>query len=175
MKAYNREARFPETDPAATRLAAMKIPHGAYVVVADGRKYLLMRNSGDEQIVNLIIEQHDEQDDPATRDIGSDEPGRTFTGTAGHGAGSPDHRSGYSQTDYHQQNEDNFAADAVKRLNRLVKARKIEALVVTAAPKTLGEMRKHYNKQLEAVLIGEVGKELTNRNTIEIAEALAAA
>lgn len=150
----------------------MEIPHNAHVAVADGRKFLLLKNEGSAAEPRLVVEEAEVQPDPATRDIGTDGPGRTFTGTAGHGAGAPDHRSAYSQTDYHQQNEDNFAADAAKQLNDWVLRGRIDQLIVAAAPRALGELRKHYDKRLQAVLLGEVAKELTNRPPDEILAAI---
>ena len=42
------------------------------------------------------------------------------------------------------------------------------ALVVIAAPKTLGELRKHYHKQLETVLEGELSKDLVGRPVADV-------
>jgi hypothetical protein len=72
----------------------------------------------------------------------SDKPGTTHesVGSA---------RSGYEQTDFHQQDEDRFAADAADMLKREVLAGRIGALIVVAAPSTLGELRKHYHAAVE--------------------------
>lgn len=151
----------------------MQISHGAHVAVADGRKFLLLRNAGDETLPVLDVDEVEVQDDAATREIGTDSPGRTFSGTAAGGAEAAGHRSAYSQPDYHQQGEDAFAADRVKQLNELVKRGRISQLIIVAPPKALGEMRKHYDKALEAVLVGEIAKEMTNLPPDEIAAAVA--
>ncbi len=39
----------------------------------------------------------------------------------------------------------------------------------------LGELRKHYHKQLSAVLVGEVAKDLTGHSEGDIEKAIAAA
>ncbi|WP_242154832.1 host attachment protein [Sphingomonas sp. BAUL-RG-20F-R05-02] len=44
-----------------------------------------------------------------------------------------------------------------------------------AAPRTLGELRKHYHKTLEAKLVGEVSKDLTGHTTADIEKAIASA
>lgn len=81
----------------------MRVPSDALVVVADGRRMLLLRNRGDEEFPNLEVEQVEEKENPATRDQGSDEPGSTFSsggnprGGAGQLTGSQN-RSAYSQT-----------------------------------------------------------------------------
>jgi len=48
-------------------------------------------------------------------------------------------------------------------------------IVVAAPPKTLGEMRKHYGKAVEARLLGELHKDLTGFPVAEIAAHLVAA
>jgi protein required for attachment to host cells len=42
----------------------MAIPHGALVLVADGKKMLWLRNQGDSDLVDLRTESHDHRDDP---------------------------------------------------------------------------------------------------------------
>ena len=41
-------------------------------------------------------------------------------------------------------------------LNHMVLTNKVEALAVVAAPKTLGQLRKHWHKALEERLVGEI-------------------
>ena len=47
-----------------------------------------------------------------------------------------------------------------------------EALVVVAPPATLGELRKHYHKEVEKRLVAEVPKDLVNVPVAEIEEIL---
>lgn len=54
-------------------------------------------------------------------------------------------------------------------------AGKIKNLVVIAAPRTLGELRKGYHKTVSDVLIGELAKDLTGHSMQDIEKALAAA
>ena len=51
----------------------------------------------------------------------------------------------------------------------------IEQLVVIAAPRSLGELRKHYHKTLEAKLTGEIAKDLTGHSIADIEKAVHAA
>ncbi len=60
-------------------------------------------------------------------------------------------------------------------LNRRVLNGKITGLVVIAAPKALGELRKHYHKELEAILVGEIAKDLTGHSIQDIEKSIAAA
>ena len=45
-------------------------------------------------------------------------------------------------------------------------------LVIFAAPRTLGELRKHYHKQTEQALLGEVNKSMTGRQPSELITSL---
>lgn len=155
----------------------MQIPHNAHVLVADGRKLLFFRNEGDSEFPKLEVETHREEENPKDADQGTDRPGRGFTA-----AGSPpseggsmlgaNNRSAYSETDFHQLQEDRFAADAAELLRKKALAHEIEHLIVVAPPKTLGELRKHYHKEVEARLAGELAKDLTNMPVPEIEKAL---
>ena len=60
-------------------------------------------------------------------------------------------------------------------LNSHVLEGKISALIIVAAPRTLGELRKHYHQKLSAVLVGEVAKDLTGHSVHDVEKALAAA
>lgn len=90
------------------------------------------------------------------------------------GPGGPGTHAGRAQVDDRKKGEIDFAAEMAERLNRLAQDGRIGKLIVAAAPKTLGEIRKRYHKTLEAALIGEVSKELTNRPPQDIAAAIQA-
>lgn len=144
---------------------AMQVPHNAFVLVADGRKLLFLRNEGDAEYPNLQVERVREQDNPATSDQGSDAPGSAFSSV---GTG----RSSYEQTDFHQIAEDRFAAEAAAMLNKRALADEFESLIIVAPPHTLGELRKHYHKEVSDRLRGEIGKDLTGHTMAEIEAAL---
>src|SRR5258708_40252693 len=52
------------------------IPHNSLVLVGDGQKALFLRNRGSALDVDLVVEQILEQDNPATREQGTDRPGQ---------------------------------------------------------------------------------------------------
>ena len=60
------------------------ISHNALVLIGDGQKALFLRNKGTAHQVKLEIEQIMAQDNPATREQGTDRPGRSVSsvGTA---------------------------------------------------------------------------------------------
>ena len=143
----------------------MQIPHDSFVLVADGRKSLFFRNEGDGEFPNLVVESADSHPDSKDREIKSDGPGRAF---ASNGAG----RSAYEETDFHQQEEDRFAAATAEMLKAGALRNDYEALVVIAPPRTLGELRKHYHKEVERRLVAEVPKDLVNAPVAEIEKIL---
>jgi protein required for attachment to host cells len=144
----------------------MDIPHNSHVLVVDGRKLLLFKNDGSVADPYLTLCEHREEAATATRDQGTGQPGKTqsrFGGT----------RSGYEQTDFHQMDEDDFAVGAADMLKREVLDGRIDALVVVAAPRTLGELRKHYHAEVQKRVVGEISEDLAGRPTAEIAKLIA--
>ena len=56
--------------------------------------------------------------------------------------------------------------------NKWVVTNRIDELLVIAAPKTLGELRKHWHKDLQGRLVGEIAKDLTGHSSDQIAAAI---
>jgi protein required for attachment to host cells len=157
----------------------MRIAHNSCVLVADGRKMLFFRNEGDGEFPNLEVERKRVDVNPADRDQGSDTAGRTFSGAGSPRDGSAvsagaNNRSAYEETDFHQLEEDRFAAEAAEMLKARALKGDFDSLVVVAPPKTLGELRKHYHKEVEKRLAAEVPKDLTNMPVEEIERVLQA-
>lgn len=134
----------------------MQLAKGATVAVADGEKFILFRNAGDEA-------------HPALTAVPTAEIGTDNKGSGGR------HHSSAANPDDSQIAEDSFAAGSAALLNHQVLAGRIAHLVIIAAPKTLGELRKHYHAKLSAVLAGEIAKDLTGHSVKDIEKAIAAA
>ena len=79
----------------------LKIRQGDWVVVCDGKKALVLENIGDEKFLNLKTREVREHADLKTHELGTDQPGRSFSSV---GTG----RSAMEQTDWHTQEEDKF-------------------------------------------------------------------
>ncbi len=139
----------------------MQLPNRSVVLVADGRKLMFLRNEGDAEHPNLVVERKIEEESLSSEEQATDGPGTTFSSS---GAG----RSSYEPTDFHQLQEDRFAADAADLLKRRALRNDYESLIVIAPPKTLGELRKHYHTEVSARLTGEIDKDLTNHPIAEI-------
>lgn len=134
----------------------MLIPHAALIAVADGEKLNLYRNTGTEA-------------EPSLTAIDIELPSGD-----NHSAGAR-HSSSSANPDASQGEEDSFAAATAAMLNARALANKFDALVVIAAPRTLGELRKHWHKALEARLLHEMPKDLTGHSIADIEAALAKA
>lgn len=147
----------------------MHIPRNAHVLVADGRKLLLFRNEGDGDDPQLAVETHRQEENAAHHDQATDLAGAANTPGGVTAGGSME------EVDFHQQQEDRFAAAAADMLKKRVLAHSIDKLIVVAPPRTLGELRKHYHKEVEARIAGEVAKDLVNLPVPEIEKALQAA
>ena len=145
----------------------MRVPHNSFIVVADGKKSLFFRNEGDGEFPNLIVERKDVHENPKAIDQKTDEAGRAFA-SAGPG------RSAYEETDFHQLEEDRFAAETAELLKDRALRNDYDSLIVVAPPKTLGELRKHYHKEVERRITGEIAKDLTGHPVEEIEKIISA-
>jgi protein required for attachment to host cells len=134
----------------------MHIPKGATVAVVDGQKLSLFQNSGDEASPKLTA--------LPVGDINTDNK-----------SGGQGHSSSSANPDDNTQDEDGFVAGVVDVLNKQAVAGKISKIVVIAAPRALGEMRKHYHVKLKDALVGEISKDLTGQTSSDIENAIAAA
>ncbi|MGQ0558999.1 MAG: host attachment family protein [Sphingosinicella sp.] len=145
----------------------MRMPHNSCILVADGRKLLFFRNQGDADFPNLEVERKEVQDNPDHHEQASDTAGMAMNVIGGHGGT-------MGEVDFHQLEEDRFAADAAAMLKERALNNDFESLIVVAPPRTLGELRKHYHKEVEKRLAGEVAKDLVNTPVEEIERILLA-
>ena len=144
----------------------MVIPHGALVLVADGKKLLFLRNKGDEGMIDLRTESHDIREDRKDSEIKTDAPG-TQAQSAGYG------RPTMDEADFHRQEEDRWVKDAADELKKRALRNDFDSLVVIAPPKALGVLRKELHKEVERRIILTVNKEMTDRPIPDIEELLA--
>jgi len=138
------------------------IPHDAIVFVGDGRKALFLRNDGDEKFANFVSEDVFVDDNPMTRDQGSDKPGRGFA------YAHTTRRSAMEPTDWHGIEEHRFAARVSEALQRLVRARAAPALVIAAPPRTLADLRDALHPDVKALIVLEINRDFTNQPLWEI-------
>jgi len=132
----------------------MLLPHGTIVAVVDGHNFDLFRNAGNEAAPELTAQ-------AAPRLDTHNHSGASHRSSAGNHADS-------------LVSEDAHAIAAAAWLNGEVLGHRIENLVVIAPPRTLGELRRHYHKQTEKVLLKELSKDLVGKKGPAIVEALRA-
>jgi protein required for attachment to host cells len=134
----------------------MRIKTGTLIFVAAGTKMRLFRNDGPADNISLAELLRKETENPPTHEQGTDTPGRTHSRV---GTG----RSSYSETDWHRQAEDEFARHAATALEDAAAEENGSDILVVAAPRTLGELRKHYGRETRSRLLSEIDKDLANQ------------
>ena len=143
------------------------VSHNTLILVGDGQKALFLRNRGTAQRVDLVVEQIFEQDNPATRDQGTDRPGRSI---ANPGAA----RSAMEEVDWHHMAKERFASELAEALCRHAHANHFEKLIVIAPPKILGNLRKAFHAEVADRVVAEIPKQLTSHPISEIEKLVAA-
>ena len=133
----------------------MQIPKGALVALANGETFKLMRNVGQplepkfEQVQSLDLELTNFSAGVRHQDPAGQRNGSTDIDELAHGAA------------------------IAEWLNKRALNGELEALVVAADPKTLGQIRQHCHKELQSRIVGELAKDLTNQPIPAIEQALA--
>ena len=135
----------------------MKCPHNAHIAIADGERFLVMKNSG--QALEPKLEMVEEPDLTATN----------FSAGVKH---QDDIGQRHGSTDL---NELAHGAAAAEWLNAKAISGELTDVLVIADPKTLGEMRRHYHSELEKRLVGEIDKTVTGQSTDRIEKVIASA
>ncbi|MCT7376179.1 host attachment family protein [Chelativorans salis] len=146
-------------------MAQIRLEHNIWLLVADGEKALLLRNEGDPRYPNLEVvrEMHDEN--PPTREQGTDTPGRYLDAANVH-------KSGFDETDWHRIEKERFAEEIADRLYHLAHRRRFEKIILVAPPLVLGALRKALHKEVSDRVAGEVPKTLTKHSVWEIERVL---
>ena len=132
------------------------LAHGAWVLVADGEKALLLENVGDADLPDLRIIDVEEQVLRPLRETYSDDEGRRID-NAGLGQ-----RSAMERTDYKRIEKERFAAEIVGGLDKALKAKRFSSLAVFAPPQVLGALRRAMGKELAAAVAVERDKDFTH-------------
>jgi protein required for attachment to host cells len=146
----------------------MKIDRDAWIVLADGRKALIAQNVGTPLEPKLAVRNVLEAEpNPATHEQGTDRPGRSYDSSGSR-------RASFSQTDWHEQAEQEFAKRVAGELENLSRTNALERLVVVAAPRSLAQLRSSLSPALKDRTIGEIDKDLTNHPVAEVEKILAA-
>jgi len=133
----------------------MKIPPRAVIALANGKRFILMRNVGEmfeprlESIGELDLELTNFSAGIRHQDWSGQRSGSTDLDELAHGAAVADW------------------------LNDKALKGKLGDLVIAADPRTLGQIRQHCHKEVRDRIVGEVAKDLTNSPVPDIERSLA--
>jgi protein required for attachment to host cells len=141
-------------------MPGVRIPYDALVMIGDGHKAIFYRNKGDAAHPNLIVEQVLSHDNPPTHAQGTSRPGEN--------AAPGGQRNAMGQPDWHRIEENRFAGDIADALYKAAHAGRYSKLVVAAPPRTLGELRKAFHKEVSERIVAEVNKDLTGHDVGDI-------
>ena len=130
----------------------MLLPHGTMIALVDGQSFELYRNTGTEA-------------EPALTAIDSPK-----LDSHNHSGGSHHSRPGNHAGSL--VSEDAHAAAAAEWLNDAVLAHRVEHIVLFAAPRSLGELRKHLRKTTEQAILKQYDKDLIGKPAAAILSAL---
>jgi len=142
----------------------VRIHNKAWVLVGDGRKALFLRNEGDADLLDLRRASVRLDDNPPTREQGSDAPGRA------QGGGGP--RSAVETTDWHDLAEHRFAGGVAAEIDEAVRSGACKEIILVAPPKVLGDLRKSLHGETLKHVKGEVAKDLTHHRIGDIEQIL---
>lgn len=145
----------------------LKIGSGAWIVVCDGSKALILENNGDRQYPDLRTREVFEQSNPSTAEQGADRPGRAHSSV---GPG----RSAVGQTDWHDQAEAKFLKDLAEKIHLAVHNGETKELTIVAPPRALGMIRENYTPAIKQALQKEIDKDLVKLPVDQIEKHLTA-
>lgn len=138
-----------------------RLNHNVRVLVTDGGRATVFRNRGQAGQPELEVVRTYAQDNPPTRELGTDKPARSNNPSGS--------RSSIEATDYHQQNEDRFVEQIAEDMKKDLLAGDFGELVVVAPPVALGVFRKKCAPQVEKATLASVNKDLTKHSAAELA------
>jgi len=140
----------------------MQIPSHATIVVSDGQKLRLFRNTGTQTHLALT-------ELPRPDVHGDVEGARRHEHT---GQDNKDRRQLQDRSLDKDHQEASFGSAVAKWLNHEIAAGRLGPLVVVAPPRALGELRLHYGEALKKSLVAELAKEHTHDSLQAIEQVL---
>jgi protein required for attachment to host cells len=147
-------------------MANLSVPRGAWIMVADHSKAILLENKGTPVAPLLEVKKVLEaSENPPTRDQGTDGPGTVYAGS---------HRSHVEQTDWHAVAGRRFLEHAAEAVEAARTLNEFKSIVLVAPPKALAELRSLVSASVKTSIVGELDKDLVHMPVAKIAEHLAA-
>ncbi len=138
-----------------------------WILVADGARALLVSNEGPGRALKTVPGREIKIENPPTRELGSDKPGRSreSVGGARHAIA--------PRTDWHDQRKEDFAREIARGLDADAADGRFDRLVLVAPPATLGHIRAALKPATRKLVGAEINKDLTHLPVDELAPHLA--
>jgi protein required for attachment to host cells len=133
----------------------VSLKHGAWVLICDGRKALILVATGKPTAPRLVLKEEKSVRDAAARDLGTARPGRVYQSVGAR-------RSSTEDTDRHVEAERLFLRDVAARLDAALLAGEVEDIIVVAPPKALGILRVEFSRRVQAAIRSEIDKDLVS-------------
>jgi len=142
-------------------MSKIDLEHDAWVLVSDARKALILRNAGDNVYPKLETREVLEHPDPQQRALGTDVPGRVFSGKDGR-------RAAIEPRDFQAEAEAAFLKTVAADIGRRVASGEIKKLIVVAPPRAMGLLRHDFSAATRAVVKAELEKDYVRQPLYEI-------
>lgn len=128
----------------------MLVRKDSKVITVDGSRMAMFKNIG--EAFAPVLELVEERKNPSLRtsELGTDKPGRSFQSSSSR-------RATHELTDLQQQEEDRFVTEVAQRIEKIASETKA-GVVLVAAPRALGVIRKHLKPATTAKLLAEIPK-----------------
>ena len=146
-------------------MTKIRLSEGIWLLVCDAKKALLLQNAGDNVYPKLETRHVMEHPVHRSRELGSDVPGRAFSGAGGR-------RAAMDDGDPHLEEERGFLRAVADDLKRRIETGEVERLIVVAPPRALGMLRELECAQLKHVTVAELPHDYVNLPLYEIEKRL---
>ena len=143
----------------------MLVRKDSKIIAVDGSRMAMFVNVGEAFAPELKLVEEHKNPSLRTSELGTGKPGRSFQSK------SP-RRATHQLTDLQQQEEDRFVTEVAQKIERIVAGTKA-GVVLVAAPRALGVIRKHLKAETSARLLAESPKDFGPEEAVPLAKMLA--
>lgn len=135
-----------------------------WILIADGARARVLEHKGPGKGLNEVPNLTFADDHLRSGDIMTDRPGRSFASSSqGRSAMQP-------PTDPADKRETDFVIGLAKMLDKKLQDKAFDRLIIAAAPRAMGDLRKALTPQLQAVVTAELDKDLTQIPNPDVAK-----
>jgi len=129
-------------------------PIRTYILIADGARAHLLLSEGRGKPLTEVPGSEQRQDIRPDHEMSAERPGRVHESAN-------IARHAIERDDLHRREKERFAQSLASDLDRRLANHEYDRLVIAAAPETLGVIRSALSEKVQAVILGEVAKDLT--------------